>query len=232
MVGRCARRYRAAADQDRSVLLPDVQQPFGSIATIIRGQRGRPGPARIPVITGTAPPIISAGPRLRFGGDDGAGGGRNRSTGNGARSAAERAADNGAGHGVGPVRPGAAAWPRRVEAAVRQAPAAEELRLLRAPYCLVRHRRPRRPFPAARKLRGRRNTNSHRPTTNSHSAATGIRKHMRGRPPTYDGRNGGDRNGDGHSASLPPTAPAAFWALRPAQTTTSPSSRKAMKLQA
>src|SRR5580658_2859922 len=68
----------------------------GSVAAIIRRDL-HPGAVRILVIAAAVPPIVTASAPLCFAGNDGAGRGADRSSGNHAtRAAAERAADDAA----------------------------------------------------------------------------------------------------------------------------------------
>jgi hypothetical protein len=89
-----------------------------------------------------------------------------------------------------------------------------------APDCLARRRRSRKQAPVDHSEGGRRNTSSHRPTTNSRSAPTDSRVDTRARAPRDDGQNGARRSGGAHGASRPAALP--FSAPLRAPTGTSP----------
>ena len=73
--------------------------------------------------------------------------------------------------------------------------------------CLVRRKQSRKRPPVDRSVVDRRNTNSHRPTTNTRSVPTDSRGDTRARVPRAGGQNGAGRSGDAHGASPPAVLP-------------------------
>src|SRR5208282_5310404 len=100
----------------------------------------------------------------------------------------------------------AAVGAHRREAVHRRLAAPEEvavvLPLPRGPDCLVHRRRTRTRPPGGRRTAGRRNTNSHRPTTNSRSVPSGTRRDRHAQAPKQRGRNGGGQS-DGACPPFP-----------------------------
>jgi hypothetical protein len=88
-----------------------------------------------------------------------------------------------------PVAAGAQIRPAAEAAHIRPAVGAQGLVPL-ARDCLVHRMRPRKRPPAGRRTAGRRNTNSHRPTTNSRSVPSDTRRDTHAQAPKQRGRNG------------------------------------------
>src|SRR5262249_27050904 len=105
-------------------------------------------------------------------------------------------------------------------AALPLAPAAQAWPPPLALDCLVRRRLSRRQPLVDHSEGGRRNTNSHQPTTNSRSVPTDTRGDTRARAPRDGGQNVAGGSAGAHSASLPVVVP--FSALQRAPTATCP----------